>query len=73
MPKINLRTLIQEEIKQIKKPNIEHYQQVLNQSSISATDKKFYQGVLNTLKTQTTPVTDRQAQILLQIKNGGKY
>lgn len=52
MPKINLRALIQEEIKQIKKPNIEYYQQVLNQSSIPATKKPYYQGVLNTLKTQ---------------------
>jgi len=73
MPKINLRALIQEEIKQIKKPNIEHYQQVLNQSSIPATKKPYYQDLLNTLKTQTTPVTDRQAQILLQIKTGKKY
>ena len=73
MPKINLRALIQEEIKQIKKPNIEYYQQVLNQSSIPATKKPYYQGVLNTLKTQTTPVTDKQAQILLKIKTGEKY
>ena len=50
--------------------NIKYYQQLIDQTSYSASTREYYQNVLNTIKKQSYPPTDRQKEILNKIKTG---
>lgn len=54
----------------MKEVNINYYQQLLDKGRFEHSDKKFYQSVLNSVKKQGGKATDRQYNILQQIKFG---
>jgi hypothetical protein len=54
----------------MKEINVKYYQQLLDLGRFSQSDRTFYQNVLNSVKNKNGMVTDRQYNVLQQIKSG---
>lgn len=54
----------------MKEINTNYYQQLLDKGRFDISDRKFYQSVLNSVKRQGNKATERQYNIVIQIKNG---
>ena len=52
----------------MKEVNISYYQQLLDKGRYNSSDRNFYQKVLDSIKKQGGKATDRQYNIIQQIK-----